>query len=90
MKLAKAIFEKQGKSSSSCTFNSKFIIFCYSLSFFELHLPQRYRMFILSLSDSRQQGLTKYLGPLKKLLPKILTQVCLPETAKNCAAYTAN
>jgi len=28
--------------------------------------------------------------PAKKLLPKIRTQVCLPETAKNCAACTAN
>jgi len=28
--------------------------------------------------------------PAKKLLPKICKQVCLPETAKNCEACTAN
>jgi len=33
---------------------------------------------------------TTYLGPLKKLLPKICTQTRLPKTAKICAACTAN
>ncbi len=34
-----------------------------------------YRLFVLSSSDRRQQRFTTYLGPLKKLLPKILTKL---------------
>jgi hypothetical protein len=55
-------------------------------------LNKRYQRLGLNLGKNsemvRQQGFTVYLGLLKKLLPKILTQVCLPETAKNCAACT--
>ncbi len=52
---------------------------------FQYKLP----MFILSLSNSDEAGIYYIPWPAKKLLPKILTQVCLPETAKNCAACTA-
>jgi hypothetical protein len=49
-------------------------------------------MFVLSLFDRRprQQGFTTYLGPLKKIAAQISYQVCLPKTAKICAACTAN
>ena len=47
-------------------------------------------MFVLSSSDRRLYKFTTYLGPLKKLLPKIRTQTRLPKTAKICAACTAN
>ncbi len=44
------------------------------------------RMFILGSFDREAAGIYYIPWPDKKLLPKILTQVCLPETAQNCAA----
>ena len=49
-----------------------------------------YRMFFWSSSDSWQLRIYYIPWPAKKLLPKIPTQTCLPKTAKNCAASTAN
>jgi len=45
-----------------------------------------YCMFVLRSSDRRQCEFTTYLGPLKKLLPKIHAQTRMPKTAKICAA----
>jgi len=45
-------------------------------------------MFTQTLSYTKQHGFTTHLGLLKSC-PK-LSQVCLPEMAKNCSTYTTN
>jgi len=64
------------------------ILFVYlcGLNTLSKHLPYVHSKFIW------QEAVVIYYipWPAKKLLPKILTQVSLPETAKNCGACTAN
>ncbi len=152
LKFSKRAYSQVATSTS--VFPLCCILVQYLLWFVQTSMNQyKYRMFVLSSSDRRQQGFTTYLGPLKKnccpnflprssaknspnlcslhsqlakaakkrtskkhmvpyvnskfvrqeavgiyytpwpakkLLPKICTQACLPETAKNCAACTAN